>query len=89
MNGSEIMPSYDVQVIPISSVPNGHVCEHCSAHRSQITIRQPHLSVRWVTGCRPNPPYINWQISGGCFRRTRTIFMWGIEMLYSEIRGGR
>ncbi len=31
------MPSYNAQIIPKSSVPNGHIREHCSAHRSQIT----------------------------------------------------
>jgi len=31
------MPSYNAQVIPNSGVPNGHIREHCSADRSQIT----------------------------------------------------
>jgi len=30
------MPSYNAQIIPKSSVPNGHIREHCSAQRSQI-----------------------------------------------------
>jgi len=31
------MPSYNARMIPNSSIPNGPIREHCSAHHSQIT----------------------------------------------------